>query len=1136
MNQFVHLHLHTNYSLLDGACDIKRLARRLVEMGMKSVAITDHGVMYGVVDFYKVMKSNGIKPIIGCEVYMAKRRMTDMEPKIDDEHYHLVLLAKDNRGYVNLMKLVSNAFINGFYYKPRIDMDMLRQFSTGLIALSACKAGKIPDLILKDEYDKAKGLVYKFQDIFGKDNFFLELQDHGMLEQKKINQALVRLSRETETPVVATNDVHYILKNDSDVHDALLCIQTGKTIADTHRLKFASNEFYLKSADEMSSIFSYIPEAIDNTLKIAQRCNVQLDFNTIHLPTFKVPEGFTQDEYLRKLCYEGLYERYPDVTSQIKERLDYELNVIESMNYSSYFLIVWDFINFARKSEIIVGPGRGSAAGSLAAYCLRITNIDPLKYGLIFERFLNPERVTMPDIDVDFCYERRQEVIDYVVQKYGQDCVAQIVTFGTMAARAAIRDVGRVLGYPYGEVDHVAKLIPLELGMTIENAIELNPELKELYRDNERIRKLLDLAKSIEGFPRHASTHAAGVVISKDPLVEHVPLHKIGESNVATQYPMNILEELGLLKMDFLGLRTLTVIRDTIKMIYITKRLKVEIDTIPLDDKKVYEMLSQGNTSGIFQLESQGMKKLIKELKPDIFEELIAIIGLYRPGPLGSGATEEFIKSKNGVNKINYLHPSLESILSETYGTILYQEQVMKIAQQLAGFSLAQADILRKAMGKKKQDVMTAQREQFIKGCMNNKIDEKTAEKIFEEISYFAGYGFNKAHTAAYALIAYQTAYLKTYHPVEFMAALLTSVKDNSEKVAYYISECRHMKINVLLPDINESFENFTVIQGKIRFGLTAIKNVGYGFARSIIQERNRAGRFTSFEDFLNRVCEFVNKKGLESLIKSGALDSLGVYRSQMMAVYEDVLSHFQKSKKNNLANQISIFDIVEDKSSLKKVSLPAIPEYQQRELLTMEKEMLGIYLSGHPLLEYEQELSETVTFTGKDIYDESLVSDNQTVVIGGIITSVKTKTTKSDKIMAFIELEDLTGAIEVLVFPTIYEKYLQLLQTDMKVFVKGRISHKEDELPKVIAEEIFPLDTNKKRYLIISVSDGYQSKVKEMKKLFSQYPGKTPVILYLNEQDKSYMLDYKVNVTYGCLEKLSKLSGISHMALWDGV
>jgi len=847
---FAHLHVHTNYSLLDGACEIDKLAKRLSELGMKSCAITDHGAMYGVIEFYKKMRAYGIKPIIGAEVYMAERTMHDKETGIDEEQYHLVLLAKDNNGYKNLMKLVSLGFMEGFYYKPRVDMDVLSKYSEGLIALSACLAGKIPSLLLKGNFEEAKQTALKFNSIFGQDNFFIEVQDHGLLEQRKIMNDLIRLSKETGIPLVATNDVHYIQKEDALAQDVLMCIQTGKTLDDENRMKFESSEFYLKSPEEMEQLFSYIPEALENTLRIAERCNVTLEFGKVHLPSFKVPEGLSEDEYLRQLCYKGARERFPVITDEIRQRLDYELETIKEMGYSSYFLIVWDFINYARQNGIMVGPGRGSAAGSLVAYCLYITNIDPLKYNLLFERFLNPERISMPDIDVDFCYERRQEVIDYVVQKYGQDRVAQIVTFGTMAARAAIRDVGRVMGYPYGEVDRIAKMVPSELGITIESALALNPELKKLYDENERVRRLIDIAKDLEGFPRHASTHAAGVVISKDPIVEHVPLHKLGDSNVATQYTMTALEELGLLKMDFLGLRTLTVIRDAINIIRRTKNVEINLDKLPLDDKKVYELLSQGNTAGVFQLESTGMRNLLMELKPEVFQDIVAIIGLYRPGPLGSGAADDFIRSKNGLKPIKYLHPKLEPILSETYGIILYQEQAMKIAQELAGFSLGQADILRKAMGKKKQDVMAAQRESFINGCVNNGIDKTTAAKIFDEISYFAGYGFNKAHTAAYAVIAYQTAYLKAHFPVEYMAALLTSVTDNSDKVAYYINECRHLGIEVLPPDINESYETFTVVSDKIRFGLTAVKNVGLNVAKAIIQTRKSKGKFTSFTDF----------------------------------------------------------------------------------------------------------------------------------------------------------------------------------------------------------------------------------------------------------------------------------------------
>lgn len=1134
MGDFVHLHVHTNYSLLDGACEIDKLARRLSELGMKSCAITDHGVMYGVIDFYKTMHSYGIKPIIGSEVYVAERTMHDKEPGVDEEQYHLVLLAKDNQGYKNLMKLVSLGFTEGFYYKPRVDMSVIAKYSEGLIALSACLAGKIPSLLLKGNYEGAKSTALQFKSIFGDDNFFIEVQDHGLLDQRKIINDLISLSQETGIPLVATNDVHYIQKDDALAQDVLLCIQTGKTLDDENRMRFESSEFYLKSSDEMASLFSYIPEAIENTVKIAERCNVTLDFGTIHLPSFQVPDGYTQDEYLEQLCYKGARERFPEITSEIKERLDYELDTIKKMGYSSYFLIVWDFINYARQKGIMVGPGRGSAAGSLVAYCLYITNIDPLKYNLLFERFLNPERISMPDIDVDFCYERRQEVIDYVVQKYGQDRVAQIVTFGTMAARAAIRDVGRVMGYPYAEVDKIAKMVPAELGITIENALSLNPELKKLYDENERVKRLIDIAKALEGFPRHASTHAAGVVISKDPIVEHVPLHKLGDSNITTQYTMTALEELGLLKMDFLGLRTLTVIRDAINIIRRTKNKDINLDKLPLNDKKVYEMLSQGNTAGVFQLESSGMRNLLTELKPETFQDVVAIIGLYRPGPLGSGAADDFIKSKNGLKPIKYLHPKLEPILSETYGIILYQEQAMKIAQELAGFSLAQADILRKAMGKKKQDVMAAQRESFINGCIKNGIDKITAGKIFDEISYFAGYGFNKAHTAAYAVIAYQTAYLKAHFPVEYMAALLTSVMDNTDKVAYYINECRHMGIEVLPPDINESYEAFTVVSDKIRFGLTAVKNVGQNVAKAIIQARKEKGRFTSLADFIEKVSGEVNKKALESLIKSGAFTSLGAKRSQLLSIYEETFARVQKQQKQNMKNQISLFQMLDD-VSIAQETLPDLPEYSTSELLAMEKEMLGIYVSGHPLSEYKSELAKNVTYYIADKDKVNSVKDNEEVVIGGIITGIITKTTKDEKIMAFVNIEDLTGNMEAIVFPTVFEKYKNLLLPDSKVYIKGRINCKEDEAPKLIVEEVRPLDKDIMGGVVVFiVSNKDNINVNEVKEVISNNLGNSQVVIYVKETAKSFLLDKKIDASVDNLNLLAKRTGLRNYVFWD--
>lgn len=1131
MAGFVHLHVHTNFSLLDGACDIGRLAGRAKELGMDAMAITDHGVMYGVIDFYKTMKAAGIKPIIGCEVYVARRTIKDRQPGIDDEQYHLVLLAENQTGYRNLVKLVSKGFIEGYYYKPRVDKELLREHSEGLIALSACVAGEIPQYILKGEYEKARRAALEFNDIFGEGNFYLEIQDHGLKEQKLVNPELVNLSRETGIPLVATNDVHYILKSDADFHDAMLCIQTGKTVKDEDRLKFDTSEFYLKSEEEMRRLFPHLAEACDNTVRIAERCNVELEFGKVHLPRFEVPAGFTEDSYLEKLCYEGLRKRYSEITPEIKNRLDYELEVIKKMGYSSYFLIVWDFVNFARKNGIMVGPGRGSAAGSLVAYCLYITNIDPLKYNLLFERFLNPERVTMPDIDVDFCYERRQEVIDYVVSKYGADRVAQIGTFGTMAARAAIRDVGRVFGYPYGEVDAVAKMVPMELGMTIEKALTINPELKKLYTENEKIRKLLDTAKALEGFPRHASTHAAGVVISSQPLVELVPLHRVGDSTVSTQFTMTALEELGLLKMDFLGLRTLTVIQDALRLIKRSRGLDLDLEKIPLDDKKVYDLISRGETTGVFQLESSGMRNLLKELKPERFEDIIAVIGLYRPGPLGSGAADEFIRNKNNPENIKYLHPKLEPILRETYGIILYQEQVMKIAQELAGFSLAQADILRKAMGKKQQEVMEAQRNSFIQGCIKNGIDEKTAEKVFEEISYFAGYGFNKSHAAAYALVAYQTAYLKAHFPVEFMAALLTSVRHNTDKVAQYIAECRHMGIEVLPPDINESLEVFAAVDGKIRFGLTAVKNVGENVARAIIKCREEKGRFVSFSDFCEKMDQAqLNKKAVESLIKSGAFDSQGAKRSQLMRIYEDVLSRAHKNQKQAAQGQLSLFEMIDGGEAMDD-DLPDIPEYPQSEILSMEKEVLGLYLSGHPLKEYEDILNRKTTLKSSDLKgDEIDIEDNSQVTVGGIITDIKMKSTKGEKLMAFITLEDLTGSMEIIAFPTVYEKFSDRLKQDSKVLIRGRVDLKEEEMPKIIAEEIEPLEKKKEGTLVVLLSENDGNKILEdLKQFFLLHPGNVPVTIYSGADDmKAILVDksYYVNFSAEFSKKICSMVG----------
>ncbi|HNR04219.1 MAG TPA: DNA polymerase III subunit alpha, partial [Bacillota bacterium] len=980
MKNFVHLHVHTEYSLLDGAGRVEKLVARAKELGMESIAVTDHGVMYGVMEFYKQAKKYGIKPLIGCEVYVAARTMCDRDPKLDGSQYHLVLLAKNEEGYNNLIKLVSLGFTEGFYYKPRVDMEVLRKYSKGLIALSACLAGAIPGHIIDGNYEAAKRAALSYNEIFGQGNFYLELQDHGIKEQSLVNQEVVRMSRETGIPLIATNDVHYVDKEDAAAQDILLCIQTGKTILEEDRLKFQGQEFYLKSSEEMYELFKYVPDALENTAKIAEMCSLEFNFGQVHLPAFDVPEGYTSDTYIRKLCYDGLAKRYAELTDELKERAEYELSVITRMGYSDYYLIVWDYVKFARDNGIMVGPGRGSGAGSLVAYCLGITNIDPIKYNLIFERFLNPERISMPDFDVDFCYERRQEVIDYVVSKYGKDRVAQIITFGTMAARAAIRDVGRALNIPYAQVDMIAKKIPFEIGMTIEKALKSNPELKELYLGDETARQLIDMSKAVEGMPRHSSTHAAGVVISRKAVTEYVPL-QMNEDVITTQFTMGTLEELGLLKMDFLGLRTLTVIRDTLELIKAKGMEAPDMDSMDYDDPNVYKMISQGETYGIFQLESGGMTQCFKELKPNCLEDIIAGISLYRPGAMDQ--IPKYIRNKHNPDKIRYMHPALEHILDVTYGCIVYQEQVMQIVRDLGGYSMGRSDLVRRAMGKKKADVMAKERENFIngivdeagnlvvKGCVRNGIPADTAADIFDEVAKFAGYGFNKSHAAAYAIIAYQTAWLKYYYPVEFSAALITSVMGNSKKVAEYIQHCKSKGIEVLPPDVNESSVSFTVKENKIRFGLAAVKNVGINAVLSIIKARQEKGRFDGLYDFLQKMdYSIINKRTVESLIKCGAFDSFGVYRSRMLAVYEKLMESIQGQKKNNVEGQISLFDTIDDSENIIGNIYPDINEYPKKNMLSMEKEILGYYISGHPLLQYQEQLSGIVTFSTKDKFD----------------------------------------------------------------------------------------------------------------------------------------------------------------------
>lgn len=1084
MSDFVHLHVHTEYSLLDGANRIKDLIKRTAELGMDSIAITDHGVMYGVVEFYKEAINNNIKPILGCEVYTAQRSRFDKQSNLDSDQGHLVLLARDMTGYKNLMKIVSAGFTEGFYYKPRVDMELLERYSEGLIALSACLSGDVPKALLHNDYEKAKALALKLNTIFGQDNFYLELQINSIEEQSLVNQKLIKLSKETGIPLIATNDAHYLRREDARAHEILLCIQTGKNINDEDRMRFNGEDFYIKSSEEMSELFKNVPEALENTVKVAQRCNVKLEFGKLHLPEYDVPDNREPFEYLKFICYEGLKRRYPQDSGEDKlQRLDYELSVIKQMGYVDYFLIVWDFIKYAKDNKIMVGPGRGSAAGSLVAYCMGITDIDPLKYNLIFERFLNPERVSMPDIDVDFCFERRQEVIDYVIRKYGKDRVAQIITFGTMAARAAIRDVGRALDIPYNEVDQVAKMIPFQIGMDIDKALELNPELKIRYTENMVVKELIDTARLLEGMPRHSSTHAAGVVISKKPVFEYVPLAKNDES-IMTQFTMVQLEELGLLKMDFLGLRTLTVIRDAVELIEKNSGKKVIMDKLEMNDPNIFKMISDGKTSGVFQLESGGMTQFMKDLQPDSLEDIIAGISLFRPGPMDQ--IPRYLKNKNHPSEIKYDHPLLENILDVTYGCMVYQEQVMQIVRDLAGYSMGRSDLVRRAMSKKKISVMEQERKNFIygivdengkvvvNGAIRNGVDEKTANKIFDEMMDFASYAFNKSHAAAYAVVGYQTAWLKYYYPVEFMAALLNSFLGSSEKVSQYVHECRAMHIDVLPPDMNESDVKFTVVNGRIRFGLAAIKNVGESAVRGIINERTQNGSFKSFIDFCDRLDgRDVNKRCLESLIKSGAFDSFNVFRSKLLTVYEKLMDGIQQRRKNNLDGQLSLFEAPENKTisnQMQSEVYPDIPEYPPKVLLTMEKEMLGLYISGHPLSEYENEINSQVSLFTSQINLETSeseegqveqfedLSDGMQVNVGGLITGKKTKTTKNNKMMAFFNLEDMYGIVEVIVFPAVLTKYSQLLQEDNIVLVRGRLSIKEEEKPKIICEEIRPL------------------------------------------------------------------------------
>jgi len=1129
---FVHLHVHTEYSLLDGAARIKSAVKSAREMGMPALAVTDHGSMFGVVDFYKACRKEDIKPILGCEVYVAPRTMADRTPRVDDNLYHLVLLAENEEGYRNLLQLVSMAYTDGFYYKPRVDRQALASHSKGLIALSGCIAGEVARRYLAGESDKARQAAMEYRDIFGKENFFLELQDHGFAEQKTANRELIALHKETGIPMVVTNDVHYVRREHAEMQDVLLCIQTGKTVDDPARMKFQSQELYLKSEEEMSLVLGEHREAMDNTVRIAERCNVELSFGTLHLPVYKVPENYTVDSYLEERCLEGIKWRFGEMSEPVRQRLEFELAVIRQMGFSAYFLIVWDFIHFARENKIPVGPGRGSAAGSIVAYALGITNIDPLKYNLLFERFLNPERVSMPDIDIDFCFERRAEVISYVARRYGADRVAQIATFGTMAARAAIRDVGRALNIPYGEVDRVAKMVPMELHITLEKALQDSPDLKELYDYNPQIKKLIDMAVLLEGMPRHASTHAAGVVITREPLTYYLPLYKAADGPLTTQFAKDQVEELGLLKMDLLGLRTLTVIADALKMIEQSRGIALDIDSISLEDPATYALLIRGEGAGVFQLESSGMRAILKELKPEVFEDIVALVALYRPGPLGSGMVEDFIKNKHGLKVVTYLHPKLEPILKDTYGVILYQEQVMRISSDLAGFTLGEADLLRRAMGKKKAEIIAGLRAQFVEGAVKNSVDAGIAGQIFDLMEYFAGYGFNKSHSAAYALVSYQTAYLKANYPVEYMAALLTSVRDNTDKVAVYVEESRRMGIEVLPPDVDESRESFTAVGGKIRFGLAAIKNVGLAAVETIIEIREKGGPFESFADFCSRLdTRVVNRRVLENLIKGGAFDSLGYHRAQLMTAVDAGLSLAQLSQKEKASGQLSLMDFWgEEARETLVLNIPDIDEYPRAEMLSLEKEALGLYISGHPLLEYRRALTEQA---GCTIAEARGLQEDGNVTIGGMFNSIKRINTRKGDPMAFATLEDLTGSIEVVFFPRPYQQYQKLLVSDAAVLVKGKLNAGGEE-PKVLADEILSLHKKMDGELYIKTDGMSRDDLSRVKMILRSYPGPSPVFLY-NQKEKKLSKtsgDHWVDLSSPVTGELKKMLGASNVRI----
>ena len=1136
---FTHLHVHTEYSLLDGSSKIKELTARAKELGMDSLAITDHGVMYGVIDFYRAAKEVGIKPILGCEVYVAPGSRFDRENTGgEDRYYHLVLLAENDQGYKNLMKIVSKGFVEGFYYKPRVDYEVLETYHEGVIALSACLAGEVQKYLARGMYEEAMRSAQRYEGIFGKNNFFLELQDHGLPEQKMVNQGLLRLSRDTGIELVATNDIHYTFAEDEKAHDILLCIQTGKKVADEDRMRYAGGQYYCKSEEEMQALFPYAREALENTHKIAERCNVEIEFGVTKLPKYEVPEGFDSWTYLNHLCREGFKTRYPKDDGTLSRRLDYELDVIRTMGYVDYFLIVWDFINYARSKDIMVGPGRGSAAGSIVSYTLGITNIDPVRYNLLFERFLNPERVSMPDIDVDFCYERRQEVIDYVVEKYGKDQVVQIVTFGTLAAKGVVRDVGRVLDLPYAMCDSIAKMIPNDLGMTLDKAIAANPDLRKLYNEDAQVKYLIDMSKRLEGLPRHTSMHAAGVVIGSRSIDEFVPLSKAADGTITTQFTMTTIEELGLLKMDFLGLRTLTVIQNAVHLAEKDYGISIDIDHIDFDDKRVLESIGTGRTEGVFQLESGGMKSFMKELKPENLEDIIAGISLYRPGPMDF--IPRYLKGKNDKSSITYECPQLEPILSPTYGCIVYQEQVMQIVRDLAGYTMGRSDLVRRAMSKKKTAVMEKERQNFVygneaegvKGCIANGIDEKTANHIYDEMIDFAKYAFNKSHAAAYAVVSYQTAYLKYYYPKEFMAALMSSVMENVSKFSEYILNCRRMmNIAVLPPDINEGESGFSVSDGGIRYGLSAIKSVGKPVVDAILEERAKNGKFRTMEDFINRMTQReVNRRTLENFIKSGALDSLPGTRRQKMAVGPALLENKARERKNAFEGQLSLFDIAgEEEKKEFEVVFPDVGEYAKEELLAFEKDILGVYISGHPLDDYETLWRKNITATAADFIvdeetEEAVVKDGIKAVIGGLVTGKTVKTTRTGQLMAFITLEDLMGSVEVIVFPRDYENNRDLLTEDEKLFIRGRVSLGDEPVGKLVCEQVIPFDAVP-RQLWLQFEDmaGYQAAEAELMELLKSSEGNDQVVIYLKKERAKKKLppNWNVMADAGLLNRL---------------